>query len=309
MKVRTVLGDVAPRSLGIAYLHEHLIIDSPVVEDRFPHIFLPSVDEAVGEVGRCVAVGVGTMVDAMPCAAGRDVVKLAAIARRTGCHLVAATGLHTAKYYPNMRWTQDMTASDLADRFVADIEVGIDRFDYTAAEVERTTHRAGVIKVASLSSRLSAGEGRLFEAAGEAHARTGAPILTHCEDGLGGVQQIETLASHDVSAERIVLSHTDKVGDRGYHRDLLSRGVNLEYDQWLRQPVDQPDGTRALIQEMIGEGFVDQLMVGTDGARRSLWTELGGTPGLASLVEAVTTATGDEAPQVLVANPARVLAF
>src|SRR3712207_7012929 len=38
------------------------------------------------------------------------------------------------------------------------------------------------------------------------------------------------------SADRVVLSHTDKVADPGYHRDLLAAGAYLVYDQGLRTP-------------------------------------------------------------------------
>ena len=41
--VRTVLGDIPTDALGITYTHEHLIIDSEIVEKNFEHIWLPSV--------------------------------------------------------------------------------------------------------------------------------------------------------------------------------------------------------------------------------------------------------------------------
>ena len=45
-------GDIDPGQLGVTYVHEHLIIDSPIVAERFPHIYLPSVEEAVAEAER-----------------------------------------------------------------------------------------------------------------------------------------------------------------------------------------------------------------------------------------------------------------
>ena len=304
--VRTVLGDVAPADLGVTYLHEHLIIDHPLVADRFPHISLPSVGEAVGEVMRCARAGVGAMVDAMPCAAGRNVLKLAEVSRRTGVSVVASTGLHTAKYYPGTPWATAASPDALADLFVADVTDGVDRFDYTGPVVDRTPHRAGIVKVAMASADPSDAERRLFEAAALTHARTGCPILTHCEDGEGGLTQVELLASHGVDLEKVVLSHTDKVADPGYHRDLLATGVNLEYDQLLRRT--QP--TVGLLQAMIDEGHLPRLMVGTDGARRSLWTELGGSPGLAGLITTLAHHFPPDARHTLfVDNPARFLAF
>ena len=83
----------------------------------------------------------------------------------------------------------------------------------------------------------------------------------------------------------MVISHTDKVRDLAYHRDMLATGVNVEYDQVLRQTEDT--WTLDLIETMAAEGRLSQIMAGTDGARRTLWTELGGGPGLAYLIEAL----------------------
>ena len=313
--VRTVRGDIPPSALGITYMHEHLIVDSPLVADRFPHIHLPSVAEAIAEVATCRAAGVGTMVDAMPCAAGRDVGRLVAVSDSTGMHIVAATGLHHPRYYEGRPWTQHAAVEDLADLFTADLTEGVDRWDYSGPVVSRTEFRAGIIKVATRGGTLSGPEHRLFEAAAEAHLRTGAAILTHCEDGRGGLEQVAALRALDVQLEKVVLSHTDKHPDARYHAALLESGVNLEYDQALRQKADQPRGTATLLTEMLGAGHVGRLLLGTDGARRSLWRTLGGSPGLDYLVTGyreVLRRRGVDAATLhtlLVENPARVLAF
>ena len=62
-------------------------------------------------------------------------------------------------------------------------------------------------------------------------------------------------------------------------------------------------------------GSYDVVVVGTDGARRSLWRTLGGSPGLAwlhsdffaQLVQIGLTA--EDVDSVFVQNPARFVAF
>ena len=61
----------------------------------------------------------------------------------------------------------------------------------------------------------------VFEAAAEAHRRTGAPILTHCEAGTGALEQVALLADLGVHGRHIMLSHVDKVVDRDYHREIV----------------------------------------------------------------------------------------
>ena len=163
----------------------------------------------------------------------------------------------------------------------------------------------------TLQDKFNARDRRVFAAAAAAHAATGAPILTHCEEGRGGIEQVVVLAEFGVEPDRVVLSHTDKVGDLGYHVDLAATGVNLEYDQALRHPIDEENQTVRLIVEAAAAGYVGQVMVGTDGARRAMWTSYGGAPGLAALavdVVAVLARLGvddDAIGQILRANPAR----
>ena len=304
--IRTIGGDLPAHLAGPTYLHEHLIIDSPLVAETMPQIHLPSVDEAVSEVRTCVAAGVRTMVDAMPAASGRDPERLTRVSVLTGMRVVAATGLHTARYYRDVPWTREETPHQLAERFVADIEDGIDRHDYLGETVERTEVRAGIVKVAALEEILTDRDRRLFEAAAITSTRTGVPVLTHTEGGRGGMGQIEELLGLGVTADRIALSHTDKMGDRGYHRAMLETGVSLCYDQVLREP----EATFSLVEAMIEDGHIDRLLLGTDGARRSLWSTLGGSPGLAELyLSARSRLEPATSHSLFVANPARYLSL
>jgi phosphotriesterase-related protein len=121
------------------------------------------------------------------------------------------------------------------------------------------------------------------------------------------------LESVGVPPERVILSHTDKVVDVDYHTSILGRGANVEYDQSLRRHLIGSDETVSLVARMWDEGFGSQIMLGTDGARRSLWTSLGGSPGLAwlygSMPALLGTAglSGAEIESMFVDNPARVL--
>jgi phosphotriesterase-related protein len=312
--VRTVLGDIEPADLGFTFIHEHLIIDSPLIVDRWPHILLASVDEAVAELASCTGAGVGAVVDAMPAASGRDPIRLAEISRQSGVNVIACTGLHTSKYYEGQRWTSEEPPEVLAGLFVADIVDGIDRYDYMGPVIRRTPHRAGILKVATLEDAPTDRDVGLFEAAALAHEETGVPILTHCEGGRGAMAQIDLFGRLGVPLDRIVISHTDKVSDLSYHRDLLATGVNLEYDQAARQGEGSIDHTARIVAAMVLEGYTDGLMLSSDAARRSMWAIRGGL-GLAWLATRFVAILGelgvdDQAVNTMfVTNPARLLAF
>lgn len=313
--VRTVLGDVDPADLGVTYAHEHLVIDGGRPVELYPDFLLADVDRAVAEVDAAKALGLATVVDAMPCDAGRNVLKLAEISRRTGVHVVAPTGLHLAKYYAADHWSTTLAADAIAGMFVADIVDGIDEHDYHAPPIERTTHRAGVMKIAGSLDGLTPFEQKVFAAAAEAHRGTGCPILTHCTDGTAALAQVETLTRAGVEPAKIVLSHTDRVVDRGYHRAILQTGAYVEYDQAFRWKAGQENGTLTLLEWMIEDGFGDRIMLGLDAARQGYWTTYGGSPGMTFLLGPFASAMAErgigaaDQRAIFVDNPARAYAF
>lgn len=250
------------------------------------------------------------MVDAMPLAAGRGPRRLAEISRATGLNIIMATGLHTEKYYTRLPRVADASADELAGWFRADIEIGVRFDDHLSDRQERSSHRAGVIKVATDDAGMNARARKLFDAAAIA-AQTGTPILTHAEEGRGAMEQLEYLQSVGVALHTVVVSHTDKVSDSAYHTALLETGANLEFDQALRQHEDSAKGTALLLLRQIEAGFAGQLMLGTDGARRSLWTAHDGSPGLAWMAGRYRSILGrlgigeDLQRTLFVDNPAR----
>ena len=72
----------------------------------------------------------------------------------TGVHVIAPTGLHHERFYDAAPLEpRGRPLEELAALFVADITDGIDAEDYGGPIVRRTSHRAGVIKVARIGRR------------------------------------------------------------------------------------------------------------------------------------------------------------
>ena len=312
---RTVLGDVPVDELGVTYAHEHLVIDAPSRPvELVPDFRLDDVDRMATEILDAAALGLRTAVDAMPMDAGRNVLKLAELSRRSGVHIVAPTGFHHARYYGPAHWSERATEDELADLFEADIVEGIDERDASGPIVRRTAHRARIIKVAGSEDGLSSRDRRIFAAAATAHLRTGAPILTHTEHGTGALEQVRFLGDLGVDPARIALSHVDKVVDRGYHRELLATGAFGEYDQSFRWG-DAPNGTLTLLSWMLEDGFGDRVLLGMDAARRHYYRAYGGEPGLGFLLGPFTSAMEERGiheearRRLFISNPARFLGF
>ena len=313
--LRTVLGDINASKVGVCYAHEHIIIDPSFTTYCNPDFLLDSVERASIDVTEFYACGGRTLVDSMPCGGGRNAVKLAEICRRTGVNIVCPTGLHLAKYYAPGHWGERLNAEELARLFIADIEQGIDSADYNGPEISRTPHKAGVIKVATGKDALNARERKVIEAAAEAHRQTGAPILTHTEQGSGALEQVRLFQKFGVPLEHAVISHTDRAPDRAYHKEILSTGVILEYDSAFRWGQEKGNPTLDLIVAMVSEGFGTQIVLGMDAARRKYWKAYDGSPGLAFLLHDFVPRlkqaglSSRDIENIFVNNPAQCYAF
>jgi predicted metal-dependent phosphotriesterase family hydrolase len=312
--VRTVLGDIAPAELGVTYAHEHLVIDGGRPVEMSPDFLLADLDRLTDELRAGARVGLQAAIDMMPADCGRNPAKLAELSRRSGVHLVAATGLHHEKFYGPSHWSLRASEDELADLFVADIEVGIDERDYGGPIVRRTDIRAGIVKVAGSLDGPCPRDRPIFRAAAIAHARTGVPVQTHCEAGTGALAQVRVLADAGVPPARIAFSHVDKVVDRGYHRELFGTGAFAVYDQSFRWG-DRDNGTLRLLEWAIEDGHAAQVMLGMDAARQGYYVAFGGTPGLPYLLgefSAAMEAHGLDAAlrqRFFIDNPARAFAF
>lgn len=313
--LRTVLGDIGAAQAGICYAHEHLIIDPSFTTHVYPDFLLDSVERTSIDVADFYAAGGRTLVDSMPCGGGRNVIKLAEISRRTGANIVCPTGLHLTKYYAPGHWGERLTVDQLAKLFIADIEQGIDAADYNGPELSRTPHKAGVIKVATGQKIPSVHERDAIEAAAIAHHRTGAPILTHTEQGAGALEQVQLFREFRVPLAHVVISHTDRAPDPSYHQEILSTGVLLEYDSAFRWPADAGNPTLDLVVAMVRAGFGAQIVLGMDAARRKYWKGYGGGPGLAFLLRDFVprlkqaALSSADVEKIFVSNPASCYSF
>lgn len=309
--VRTINGDIPAEELGITYSHEHVIIDESYPVLGNPDFLLSDVKAITKELTDLYRTGVRAMIDAMPVNCGRNPVKMAEVSRRSGIHLISCTGMHLEMYYPPTHWRYDYSEEQLARLFIADIEEGIDRYDYNGPEVSRTFHKAGLIKLATANDRITAHQEIIFQAVAETHLKTGAPILTHTNAGKLAMEQAEMFDSLGVDLSHVVICHVDRLNDLQYHRDLLQTGVFVEYDSAFRWK--EENITLGLLEELLPE-FPDQITVGMDAARNTYWRVFGGEPGLDYLMttfrsELQVRGLDKYWDNLMIRNPAAVYSF
>lgn len=311
--VRTVLGDIAPGEMGLTYSHEHIIIEQSYPTLENPLFLLNDTHKVSDELHRFYAAGGRTMVDTMPADCGRNVRKLAEVSRRTGVHIIAPTGLHLEPYYLPNHWRYAYTDDQLTQLFIDDVMLGIDAHDYNGPYVERTAHKAGMVKLATGEEAITAHQEKIFLAVVNTHLETGVPILTHTNSGRHALDQVNLFDKLGADLQHVVISHVDRYQDIAYNRELLQSGVRVEYDSAFRWKKDQVNWTYKLLEALLPE-FPDQITMGMDAAKSSYWQCFGGQPGLNFLLttfkeDLQQMGLGQYYTQIFIQNPARLYSF
>jgi 5-phospho-D-xylono-1,4-lactonase len=281
--VRTVLGDITPQQMGLTYSHEHVVIEESFATIANKDFLLNETEKIATELKEFYANGGRTLVDTMPANCGRNVLKLAEVSRQSKVNIIVPTGIHLEKYYLPNHWRYHLSADELTDLFVKDVEEGIDEYDYGCPVVKRTSHRAGMIKLATGDEPITAHQQKIFEGVVNAHKQTGVPILTHTNSGKHAIEQVELFVKLGAAINHVVLSHVDKRKDMGFHRELMQTGVYVEYDSHFRWKAGEENFTYQLLEQLLPD-YPHRIVLGMDMARNTYWKSYGGKPGLSFLL-------------------------
>ena len=283
---RTVLGDKPSTEMGLTYSHEHIIIDDSYVTAGHAEFLLNDTKKVAKELQSFYTAGGRTMVDTMPGNSGRNALKLAEVSQKSKVNIIVPTGIHLEIYYPKNHWRYTYTEDQLTKLFIADIEEGIDKFDYSAPFVERTSHKAGVIKLATGDEPITSHQEKIFHAVVNAHLATGAPILTHTNFGKHAVEQAELFYKLGAKMEHVVLSHLDRYKDLDYQKKVLDTGVKVEYDSAFRWKKEDKNWTLYFLEQLLTL-YPNQLTLGMDMAKNAYWKSYGGEPGITYLLDTI----------------------
>lgn len=301
MIIRTVTGDIAPEALGLTLGHEHIFAEPPAdVSD--PDLRIDDEAGAESELAAFRRAGGGAIIEMTTLDYGRSAAVLAHLSRKTGVHIVSATGFNQGKFAD--RISSQRTTDQIADWMVEEVTRGIDGSNV----------RAGVIKAASGLNGPGADERRVFVAAAQAHRRTNAPISTHTEKGTWALGQIELFRSEGVEPGRVLLGHLDLNPDPVYLAEVAATGAFMGFDQFAKAKY-LPDARRIeLIAGLVDAGHGSQIIIGGDMARRSSYA-WGGGPGFVHVPLTIRPALREAGLSAAAAdalsfdNPKRLLAF
>lgn len=277
-QVQTVLGPVEVADLGTTYMHEHVFVLSPDVQQNYPDEWGDEdarVADAVAKLSALAAQGVTTIVDPTVIGLGRYIPRIQRVAEQVPqLNIVVATGCYTYDSVPFFFHHRGPALNaalgtevpdPMVDMFVGDIVDGI----------AGTGVKAGLLKCAIDHQGLTDGVERVMRAVAKAHRRTGAPITVHTHpESEQGLQVQRVLCDEEgVDPTRVVLGHSGDSTDADHLSQLAEAGFILGMDRFGVNLGTTFEARADIVVELCRRGFADRMVLSQDAACYIDWID------------------------------------
>ena len=298
-RVQTVLGPIAPETLGPTLMHEHLLVDIRPPSKRAPadlgpelsldtvwainygtlpaarNYLLNDTELAVDEVRRMQEAGGSTIVELSSGGLGPRPDALVKIASATGAHIVMGCGHYVDEYQPAAN--RERTVDDFAK-------------DMITAAFEGAWHtsvRAGIIGEIGCQAPWTELEQRVMRGALIAQAETGLAVNVHPGRHPDQPQEVaDFIRAHNGTTERTIISHIDRtIFDTDRMLRLADTGCVLEFDLFGQESsyyrladIDMPNDAVRLraIRALIERGHLERVVISHDICYRTRLVAYGG---------------------------------
>lgn len=253
--------------LGHTLMHEHVFVLNAEIEMNYPERWNEEERraDAIAKLRSAYSLGIRTIVDLTVIGLGRNVSRVADIAKQVDMNIIVATGVYAYDEPPMFfKFRGPGMLIDgpelLVDFMVRDLTQGI----------ADTGVRAAIIKCATDTQGVTPGVERILRTCAQAHKETGAPITTHTHaETHRGLDQINIFQQEGVNFSKLVIGHSGDSKDLDYLQRLLDTGAYLGMDRFgidLMLPFsDRVDTVAALCQK----GYANQLVLSHDAAAYS----------------------------------------
>lgn len=261
-QIETARGPIDSSGLGRVLVHEHVFCMDMEYTFNYRRDFDEDeqIAEAARRLGELKAHGIDTIMDLTVLGLGRDVPRIAEVARRSQINILVATGCYTfdelpkqlAHRGPGLMFDEP---DPLPDLFVQDILEG----------VNRTNVKAAMLKCAIDYPGLKPGVERVLRAVGQANLRTGAPISVHtsARHGTGLVAQ-RVLREEGVDLSDVIIGHCGDSTDIDYLMRLADEGSILGMDRFGMNETLPLAQRVATVVELVRRGYGDRLALSHD---------------------------------------------
>ena len=322
--VRTILGDIDPNKLGVTDCHDHLIKNGGPESHEHKDFIMLSVDAAIKECEAFYKLGGRSICIMDPPNVGRDVLKTLEIAKamENKVNLIMCTGFHKAAFYDKYcSWLAEVPVDEIVKLMVAEVNEGMDIYNYNGPFVKRGSAKAGMIKAGTGYAAIDRLELKALEIAARTSIETGCPILVHTQLGTMAYEAAKYMISFGANPRKIQLSHLNKNPDKYYYEKIITElNVTLCFDGPDRVKYYSDATLAENIKWLVDRGYSKNITLALD-AGRILYQENYGIEkgkwcfGFPYLFERFIPllrrigVTNDQIIDMLVNNPKEILTF
>jgi phosphotriesterase-related protein len=276
--IPTALGPVDTADLGRTYMHEHVFVLTPEIQQNFPEDWGDEdtrVADAVEKLRALAAQGVRTIVDPTVLGLGRYIPRIVRINEQVPeLNIVVATGCYT---YSDVPWYFHLRGPGLGEALGVDIpDPMVEMFvrDITDG-IGETGVRAAFLKCAIDHHGLTKGVERIMRAVARASLATGVPITVHTHPGdeTGHVVHRVMCEEEGVAPERIVLGHSGDSADVDHLSALAEQGFVLGMDRFGIHAGTSFEQRCDTVVEMCRRGFVESMVLSHDASCYIDWID------------------------------------
>lgn len=277
----SVCGPISPEELGFCQSHEHLALSRGRSWEIDPNLCIDDVEKSIQETLLYRQAGGMAILEAQPGGCNRMTEELVKISERSGIHIIASTGFHKLRFYYEDHWIFSRSQEELTDFFIRELTEGMFTDADTIFEGNQIQAKAGFIKTALDSCGLTPAYRRLFLAAADAARTAKRSVMIHVEKGSDPVALLDFLIQCGLSANRLIFCHLDRACPTpDTLLALLEKGSFLELDTIGRFKYHDDRTEARIFQDLIGNGYEDQLLFSLDTTRARMKSYTPGAIGL-----------------------------
>ncbi|MDF7638013.1 aryldialkylphosphatase [Lactobacillus sp. ESL0791] len=300
-KINTVNGKISVNSMGITYIHEHLY----VVPNELPKYYdytLDDIDKNIAEAVSFKDAGGNTIVDLTPINYGRSPLLLKKIASSAGINVAFVTGFHKQEFQPS--WIKDMTDADIYNFLTNEITAGV---------TSQHLLPAGM-KCGTSYNNITDDEKRIIIIESKVQNDLHIPIITHCDQGTMGLEQLALFEKNNADLSHICLSHVDLMENEKYIEQICQTGASVCFDH-IGRDLDNHDELKVqMIVKLVQNGYADQICLSGDMGRKKYFVSYGGKPGLKYILttlkeELLKYISEEDFIKMVKDNPQRILTW
>lgn len=262
--VHTVLGPIPASEVGVAAVHESLLLVVPGAQ------YAPDISMDRAEIFEILAAklrdfrehGGQTIVDSTGMFHGRDLKLYEALSRSTGVHIVASTGMGPEEmlggYFltPQTNPPTPWPAGKFADLFSKEVTEGM-----VVPRVERRG-AAGLVTTTADRNGMTPTEESLFRGAARTALTTGIPVSIRF--GADALHDLDIVLDENLPADRVLVGGLDRKDADGAALEVARRGAFVGIDHvGLNDDADYlTDSDRAeLVLKLAAAGHADRIIL------------------------------------------------